>query len=112
MKHLLKAVVPVLASLVLMTGAVAYAGPHDAAPAGQNDSVGVSGKVIETMDGGGYTYVRIEKKGQKTWVAIPQTEVKKGQKLSFQPGAEMHNFTSKTLNRTFDMIIFSGGLAK
>jgi hypothetical protein len=63
------------------------------------------------MNAGGYTYVSIEKAGKKTWVAVPMTEVKVGQEMSFQPGAEMKNFTSKSLNRTFESIIFSGGPA-
>ena len=82
--------------------------------AGQNvyaDAV-LSGKVVETMDSGGYTYVCLEKKGKKTWVAVPEMKVKKGQNMSFQPGTEMVNFKSKTLNRTFDRVIFSGGAIK
>lgn len=71
----------------------------------------LSGKVLETMNSGGYTYISIERNGGKIWVAIPMTEVKVGQVLTFQPGAEMGNFKSKSLNRTFDNIIFSGGLA-
>jgi hypothetical protein len=70
----------------------------------------LSGKVVETMDSGGYTYVNLENNGKRTWVAMPQTKVKVGQDLSCKPGMEMRNFTSKTLNRTFDSIIFSGGV--
>jgi len=79
-----------------------------AANAGQtNDSL--SGKVVETMNSGGYTYVSLENKGKKTWVAIPAMTVKVGQKMTCEPGVNMNNFTSKTLNRTFESIIFSGG---
>jgi hypothetical protein len=70
----------------------------------------LSGKVLETMDSGGYTYVHIENEGNKTWVAVPKTRVEKGQNISFTPGSEMHNFQSKTLNRTFDKIIFAGAV--
>lgn len=70
----------------------------------------ISGKVAETMDGGGYTYVLLEKEGKKTWVAIPSTKVTVGQELKVLSGAEMNNFPSKALNRTFDTIIFSGGV--
>ena len=70
----------------------------------------LSGKVVETMDSGGYTYVYLENNGKKTWVAIPATAVKVGQALTCQPGMEMKNFTSKTLQRTFESIIFSGGV--
>jgi hypothetical protein len=74
------------------------------------NSSSFSGKVVETMNAGGYTYLSVEKDGKKTWVAIPVTEVKVGQEVTYQPGAEMRNFTSKTLNKTFESIIFSGGL--
>ena len=71
----------------------------------------ISGKVVETMNSGGYSYVCVEKKGKKTWVAVPETKVSVGKEMAFQPGMEMKNFTSKTLNRTFERIIFSGGPA-
>jgi hypothetical protein len=70
----------------------------------------LSGKVVETMNSGGYTYVCIENGGMRTWVALPDTKVAVGQQIACQPGGEMKNFTSKTLNRTFDSIIFSPGV--
>jgi hypothetical protein len=70
----------------------------------------LSGKVVETMNAAGYTYVSLENNGKKTWVAVPATTVKVGQEVTCQPGMEMRNFTSKTLNRTFESIIFSGGI--
>lgn len=70
----------------------------------------LSGKVVETMNSGGYTYVYLENNGKRTWVAVPQTAVKVGQQVTCQPGMEMKNFTSKTLNRTFESIFFSGGM--
>jgi hypothetical protein len=72
----------------------------------------LSGKVVETMNSGGYTYVCLEKAGKKTWVAVPQMPVSVGQEMAFQPGNEMPNFTSKSLNRTFESIIFSAGPAE
>jgi hypothetical protein len=78
-------------------------------PMQEEDTGSVSGKVVETMDAGGYTYVCVEKNGKKTWVAVPQMKVAVGSQMSFQPGAVMPNFTSKSLNRIFDSIVFSGG---
>jgi hypothetical protein len=69
----------------------------------------LSGKVIETMDSGRYTYVCLEKNKKKTWVAVYKMKVVVGQEMSFKPGIEMVNFESKTLNRKFDKIYFSGG---
>ena len=71
----------------------------------------LSGKVVETMNSGGYTYVSLENNGKKIWVAAPEAKVKVGQTVTCQPGMEMKNFTSKTLNRTFERIIFSGGIS-
>lgn len=71
----------------------------------------LSGKVLETMASGGYTYLLIEKEGKKTWVAIPEAAVKVGSELTFRPGMEMRNFASKGLSRTFESIFFSEGLA-
>lgn len=80
-------------------------------PKQEEDSGTISGKVVETMNASGYTYVCLEQNGKKTWVAVPEMKVTVGSKMSFQPGAVMRNFTSKTLNRTFDSIVFSDGPA-
>lgn len=72
----------------------------------------LSGKVVETMDAGGYTYISLERDGKLMWVAAPVMKVAVGQELKLLPGAEMTNFNSKALNRTFDKIVFSGGLAQ
>lgn len=69
------------------------------------------GKVLETMDSGGYTYVQIEENGQKVWVAAMQTPVKIGDTVEFPDSPPMINFQSKTLKRTFEKIIFAPGLA-
>lgn len=75
-----------------------------------NNAVTLAGKVVETMDAGGYTYINIEKDGKSTWLALPLTQVKVGQELSFRPGMVMNNFSSKTLDRNFESIVFSAGL--
>lgn len=77
-----------------------------------NDKSSLSGKVIETMDSGRYTYVCLEKNNKKTWVAVYKMKVVLGEDMSFKPGIEMVNFRSNTLNRTFDRIYFSEGPIK
>jgi hypothetical protein len=72
----------------------------------------LSGTVAETMDAGGYTYIGLENKGKISWVAVPRMEVAVGRRMAFRPGAEMTNFTSKTLNRSFERIVFSQGPAE
>lgn len=70
----------------------------------------LSGKVVETLDSNGYTYVCLEKDGRKTWAAIPVTKLKNGAEITIFPGAIMPSFTSKSLKRTFENIVFSRGL--
>jgi len=72
----------------------------------------IAGKVVETMDAGGYTYAAVEKDGQRNWVAIPPTQLSVGQEVEFVPGFVMNNFNSKTLNRTFESITFSSGVVE
>ncbi len=71
----------------------------------------LSGKVVETMDSGGYTYINLQKNGKTMWVAVPQMKVTVGQEMSFAPGMVMNDFKSNSLNRTFDAIVFSTGIA-
>ena len=51
------------------------------------------------MDAASYTYIRLENKGKKAWVAIPATKVKIGQKVKCQPGVVMNNFTPGTMEK-------------
>jgi len=70
----------------------------------------VSGKVVETMNSGGYTYALVEKEGAKTWVALPKSIIGVGDEITCQPGMVMNNFSSPSLNRTFKQIVFSRGI--
>ncbi len=77
--------------------------------AGQAAANVLSGKVLETMDAGGYTYVHLDMGEKKVWVAMPQTKVSVGDEVKLLYSMTMNNFESKTLNRTFDELIFSSG---
>lgn len=72
--------------------------------------VPISGKVLETMNAGGYTYVLIAGSDKNVWGAVPSTEVAVGQEVELLPGQTMTNFNSKSLNKTFDSVIFSTGV--
>jgi Rieske Fe-S protein len=83
----------------MMGGSVPAAGSAETNP---------SGKVVETMAGGGYTYANLEMNGKKTWVAFSNVETRVGDTLSFRGCMEMTNFESKALSRKFDSILFCG----
>lgn len=102
--------------IALSSVTVALANPDKAVAAkehitSQPEAEPLSGKVLQTMDSGGYTYVYIQKKnGEKIWVAASAAAVKVGSQISFSGGMEMVNFKSKSLNRTFDKIVFADAI--
>ncbi len=92
------------------TAAEQTAEPAGAAEQAAQNQVSLQGKVLKTMNANGYTYLQIDSPQGPAWVAIPETKVSVGEEVSSAPGMVMHNFTSKTLNRTFESIVFSPGL--
>ena len=70
----------------------------------------IKGKAKEVLSGGGFTYVLVGAEKGDTWVAVPQTKVEVGETCSIAEGQVMQNFPSKTLNRTFNEIVFSPGI--
>lgn len=68
---------------------------------------GHRGKVLQTMDAGSYTYLEVDEKGQKLWIAALKTKLSKGDIVEFPDSKPMENFESKTLKRTFDKIFFA-----
>lgn len=91
-------------------GAGAPADTESAAPTAPNTAN--VGTVVETMNAGGYTYALLENNGQTHWAAMAQTELKVGEQVELKQGTFMQNFSSKSLNRTFDRIYFTQGVVR
>lgn len=73
--------------------------------------VGKKGTITQTMNAAGYTYVEAaDDKGQKTWLALPEMKVAVGDKIEYPDTPPLVNFTSKTLNKTFEAIHFIPGI--
>lgn len=96
-----------------------FLAPGEAAPAAPSPQRGAApdagdatvpatsqGVVAETMDSGGYTYARVTLDGKDVWLAGPQTKIAEGNAISWSGGMVMQNFTSNTLHRTFERILF------
>jgi len=77
-----------------------------AAPAAPQQAPGKSGKVVETMDAAGYTYVQVDTGSETFWAAAPQFPVKVDDDVVVPEGMPMPDYHSKTLDRTFDMVYF------
>jgi len=70
----------------------------------------VKGEVLETMDSGGFTYMRLKSKDGELWTAVRAAPVKVGSQVTVENAMTMKNFESKTLKRTFASIVL-GDLA-
>ncbi len=60
---------------------------------------GHKGKVLQVMDAGSYTYLEVEEKGQKLWVAALKAKVTKGQTVEFPDSKPMENFEIMAVHR-------------
>ncbi len=70
----------------------------------------VRGTVLETMNSGGYSYIFMDTGQDQRWVAALETPVKVGDVVQTDEGMAMTGFTSKTLNRTFNVVYFVSSL--
>jgi len=68
------------------------------------------GVVVDTINGGGYTYLQIEDSKQKYWIAVEGIKIEKGTEVRFTEELKAKNFQSKALNRTFDEVMFASNL--
>lgn len=90
----------------LPEGHPAVTGATASAPAMPGQGTKISGTVVETMDSGGYTYIKVKTASGEEWAATPATKVTKGQNVTIVQQMVAEKFQSNTLKRTFDRIIF------
>lgn len=111
----LEAVLRIAYFAVVVSLAVTFSGPlpamaaDNAGPGAASTAAGMpsnEGKVLSTLDAPGYTYMELANTEKRFWIAAPTTRVKAGDRVRFEQSLVMKNFNSKTLNRTFDQIIF------
>ena len=108
---------PILLCMILIVTIGCSSGDQDAAPGAQGQAgataevVGFTGKVVETMDAGGYTYVHVESEEESGWAAGPVTAVAVGDEIFIPTEMFMVDFHSKTLDRTFEKLYFVEELA-
>ena len=99
------------ASPAAVTASAPTAVPMDTTPTAVSATTPVAtsrltGKVAETLDSGGYTYLRLATAKGDEWVAVRQTKVKKGSTVEVEAQMSIDNFESTTLHRKFDRIVF------
>ncbi|MDT8442048.1 MAG: hypothetical protein RQ723_10350 [Desulfuromonadales bacterium] len=81
------------------------ASPAPQAPA-TAPAIGKAGKVTETVNAAGYTYVEVDTGSETFWAAAPEFTVQVGDDVVVPEGMPMPDYHSKTLDRTFEMVYF------
>lgn len=62
--------------------------------------------LLEAVDGGTYTYLKLESEGKEFWGAVTAMELETGKTYYYTESVWMKDFESKTLGKTFDEILF------
>ncbi|MCP4446303.1 MAG: hypothetical protein GY811_13305 [Myxococcales bacterium] len=83
--------------------------PTSAKPTAGKAAGAGSGTVAETMNAGGYTYVKFQGESGDVWAAAPETAIKVGDSVSYTGGTPMQEFRSNTLKRTFQLVYLVPG---
>lgn len=93
-----------LATCVMLLGSLAGAAEM---PTGSISKAGMlQGVVLEVINVQNFTYLKIESHNEEIWAAVINTPVKKGSVVTIEDATVMNNFESKTLKRTFPVILF------
>ncbi len=66
----------------------------------------LQGKVLERLDAGRYSYLRLSTSSGEIWAAVPLTKANVGSEVTIENPMPMDGFETKTLNRKFDRIFF------
>lgn len=89
---------------------VAGRGEADMGPApgtGAETANAYQGTVLEAIPVSRYVYLRVEADdGTTAWLAAPAMEVGEGDEVAWSGGTMMRSFSSSSLDRTFDEILF------
>lgn len=106
----------VVAGLICLTGCkksppdapVAKAPAEAVVAAGDVASAGetLTGLVAERLEAPGYTYLRQTGPAGEIWAAVPTSPVAVGTRVTIASPMPMENFESKTLKRTFPVVMF------
>ncbi len=96
---MMKLLLVVFAMLFLNAG---WAAGTPSAPQGRS----LKGQVLEVKDVDAYSYLRLKTQDGEIWAAVNRAPVRKGAEVTIENATVMNNFRSKSLNRTFDRIVF------
>jgi hypothetical protein len=65
----------------------------------------VQGEVLEAIDASEYTYLRLKTRDGEVWAAVSRAQIKVGATVIIENTMTMKDFKSRTLNRTFPLLV-------
>lgn len=71
-----------------------------------------TGTVKETLRSAGYTYALMDFDGEELWVAGPNAPIEEGDEVTVSGLMGMTDFHARSLNRTFDAILFASTFSR
>ncbi len=83
-----------LGLLILAKSALALNEPHKV-------------KIVEINQTPAYSFIKVEENGKEYWAVIQASKLKVGDTITIHEQVWMKNFRSKSLNKTFDKIMFA-----
>ncbi len=92
--------------MILLTAAALAACTKPAAAPPKASAQKLQGQVLETLNSGGFTYVRLKTGAGDQWIVTSPVDVKVGSEVSVSSAMTVEKFESKSLHRTFDNIVF------
>lgn len=69
-------------------------------------------EVSEVLQANSYTYLKVKENGNERWMAVTKQEIQPGEVFYYDEALQMTNFSSKDLDRTFDVIYFVNQISK
>lgn len=69
-------------------------------------------EVTEVIQANSYSYLKVKENMAERWVAVSKQEINVGDVYYYDDALQMANFTSKDLDRTFDVIYFVNQISK
>jgi hypothetical protein len=96
--------------ILTLTGIIFFfiscqSGTKSVAPAKNQDGIH-SAVVLEVLQAGPYTYLRVKDGESEIWIAVSSIQAEVGKTYYYKQGMEMKNFHSKELNRDFPSVFF------
>jgi hypothetical protein len=90
---------------ICMMAAATFVGAAEKPAAAAPASASVKGEVLEVLDAGGFTYMRLKTRDGEVWASVAKSPVKVGANVTIENVMAMKDFKSKTLNRTFPVLL-------